>query len=79
MKEIFSNPFYLLTVPSVNRGLFLYLRLILNPHLAMDIIRFFLKESMVITVFHFLELFGKYSPICYNTMVNQLVDGGLHE
>ncbi|MEW5595173.1 hypothetical protein ABGT24_16875 [Peribacillus frigoritolerans] len=39
----------------------------------------FLEESMMIPVFHFLELFGKFSPICYNTMVNQLVDGGLHE
>jgi len=39
----------------------------------------FLEESLMIPVFHFLELFGKFSPICYNTMVNQLVDGGLHE
>ncbi|MCD1161588.1 hypothetical protein [Peribacillus frigoritolerans] len=39
----------------------------------------FLEESIMIAVFHFLELFGKFSPICYNTMVNQLVDGGLHE
>ncbi|MFS0602458.1 hypothetical protein [Peribacillus frigoritolerans] len=39
----------------------------------------FLEEYMMIPVFHFLELFGKFSPICYNTMVNQLVDGGLHE
>lgn len=34
---------------------------------------------MVIFIFHFLELFGKFTPICYNTMVNQLEDGGLHE
>lgn len=39
----------------------------------------FLEESLMIPFFHFLELFGKFSPICYNTMVNQLVDGGLHE
>ncbi|MGE7606163.1 hypothetical protein ACQKML_06080 [Peribacillus frigoritolerans] len=51
---------------------------ILNLHMTKNAL-IFLEESMTIPVFHFLELFGKISPICYNTMVNQLVDGGLHE
>ncbi len=52
---------------------------IFTSHLTKNIFQFFLKESKVIPIFHFLELFGKFTPICYNTMVNQLVDGGLHE
>ena len=54
-------------------------RAILAPHLTRNIPQSFLEESMVIPFFHFLELFGKFTPICYNTMVNQLEDGGLHE
>lgn len=52
---------------------------VFNPHIYKGNALIFLEESMMIPVFHFLELFGKFSPICYNTMVNQLVDGGLHE